>query len=88
MDDTLSRLSRHILSDQEALARLLALPDEESRAEEASRIGRNMGLAVTPQAAREYLARCMERELSDRELAAVAGGKGDGNTGGDTIIHF
>ena len=101
MDDTLARLYRRMVTDQKAMARLLSLPTLAAQAEEAARLGREMGLTVDPQAAREFLARNTGRELSDQELSTVAGGKGEpqdltliggadddaltGGAGGDTL---
>ena len=75
MQDTLALLYRRIVTDQKALARLLSLPTMAAQAEEAARLGREMGLTVDPQAAREFLARSGQRELTDQELSTVAGGK-------------
>ena len=83
MDDTLSRLSRRILSDPSLLSRVLSRPTLDAQAEEAARLGRDMGLSVNPDQAREFLARTQDRELSDAELSRVAGGKG----GGRRVLH-
>ena len=100
MEDTLSQLSRRILSDRALLSRVLSLPTLAAQAEEAARLGHEMGLSVDPAQAREFLARTQSRELSDAELSRVAGGKGgsddtisggeanetiDGGGGDDTI---
>ena len=64
MDDTLALLYRRIVMDQKALARLLSHPTLDGQAREAARLGREMGLTVEPEAAREFLAQFLVGQLS------------------------
>ena len=75
MKDNTRLLFQRIVSDQHALARILSVQDLAGQAEEAVLLGREFGLPVNQTQARAFLDGLPQRELSDQELSAVAGGK-------------